>query len=524
MLRLSVAEYHSGEIKMRVSLINTGLRPEDAIGACIISQARFFMQRGDSVRIYVPHPPENVPAEIQAFTRVVTLKELLERRHEHFLASDLYIYHYPGHYELMETIRGIERGMVVFYYHNVTPPELWGTNVGQELLADGIQQSALAHYADICITDSPFNKQDLIDRLGYAPERIFVLPLAVNVEHCVPGPRDPDFERQYGLQGQRVLLYVGRMAGNKRVDLLIEALARVKVQVPNCKLLLVGDHQSNPAFRPIVAAARARAAELGVIDDVIWTGRVDDLAAHVRLADVYVTASLHEGFGVPLIEAMACGVPVVASRAGAMPWVIEDAGLVCEPGSAEDLAEKTLALLTDEKQRQTLVERGLERAQTFSVERYQAGLAQILDDALAQRPAGVPERSGVQGGDSTDREGASGLFSDLLLEALADSAMTSSDVALRDYEVRSGLPVIGPLIVWLRKNLTSHLREPYLDPIIERQVNYNRQVAEWVGRTTQMLVASRNRQQELEERIKALEAQVARLEQQLAQDESSAGG
>jgi septal ring factor EnvC (AmiA/AmiB activator) len=98
--------------------------------------------------------------------------------------------------------------------------------------------------------------------------------------------------------------------------------------------------------------------------------------------------------------------------------------------------------------------------------------------------------------------------------------MASSDVALRDYEVRSRLPLIGPLIVWLRKNLTSHLREPYLDPIVERQVTYNRQAAEWIGRTTQMLTASRTRQQELEERIKALEAQVAQLEQQLGRDES----
>ena len=213
--------------KMRVSLINTGLRSEDAIGTSYHQPgALFSWSAGIRVRIYLSHPPARVPDEIEALTRVVTLKELLEQRHEHFLLSDLYLYHYGGRYPLIETMRGIERGTVVFYYHNVTPPELWGTEVGREWLVDGVEGSALAHYADFCIADSPFNKQDLIDRLGYAPERIYVLPLAVDLAQFAPGERDAGLDERYGLQGQRVLLYVGRMAGNKRIDLLIEALAR----------------------------------------------------------------------------------------------------------------------------------------------------------------------------------------------------------------------------------------------------------------------------------------------------------
>jgi len=511
---------------MRVSLINSGLRSEDAIGTSIINQARFFRRRGDSVRIYLPHAPQNVPDEIEALTCVVSLKELLEQQHEHFVLSDLYIYHYPGRYPLMETIRGIERGTVIFYYHNVTPPELWGTEVGREWLIDGVEGIRLAHYADFCIADSPFNKQDVIDRVGYAPERIYVLPLGVDLAEFTPGERDPELERRYGLQGQRVLLFVGRMAGNKRVDLLIEALAQIRVSIPNVKLLLVGDPKGNPAFRPIVAAAQARASELGVEKDVIWTGRVDDIAAHIRLADVYVTASLHEGFGVPLIEAMACGVPVVASRAGAMPWVMQEAGLSCEPGSAQDLAEKTLAVLEDAELRQSLVERGLERVSAFSMARYEAGLAKVLEDALSQTPVGeahrrgIPPRLGLRGEYALDAEGQDGPMSDLLLATLSESMTASSDVALREYEVRSGAPLVGALIVWVRTNLTSHLREPYLDPIVERQVSFNRRVAEWTARVTQMLSARRRHQQRLEERINALEAQVASLKQRLEDDES----
>jgi hypothetical protein len=403
---------------------------------------------------------------------------------------------------------------------------LWGTEVGREWLIDGVEGIWLAHYADFCIADSPFNKQDVIDRVGYAPERIYVLPLGVDLTQFAPGERDTELERRYGVQGQRVLLFVGRMAGNKRIDLLIEALALIKVSVPAVKLLLVGDAKSNPAFRPIVASAQARAAELGVEQDVIWAGRVDDMAAHMRLADVYVTASLHEGFGVPLIEAMACGVPVVASRTGAMPWVLGDAGLTCEPDSAQDLAEKTLAVLHDADLRQSLVERGMERVSEFSMERYEAGLAKILDDGLAQTPVGesyrrgVPPRLSLRGAYAPDAEGQDGAMADLLLSALSETMSASSDVALREYEVRSGAPLVGPLIVWVRTNLTSHLREPYLDRIVERQVSFNQRVAEWIARVTRMMSTGRVRQQEFEARVKALEAQVASLERRLEDHET----
>jgi glycosyltransferase involved in cell wall biosynthesis len=477
----------------------------------MIDQVRFFQRRGDTVRVYVLSPAQNVPDDVASVTRVVTLRELLEERHEHFYLSDLYIYHYPGRYALIESIRGIERGTVIFYYHNVTPPELWGSQVGRELLIESLEGSALVHYADLCITVSPFNKQDLVERLGYASDRIYVLPLAVRLDHLAPAGRDPELVCRYGLEGHRVLLYVGRMAGNKRIDLLVEALAQIKERVPRVKLLLVGDNQSNPAFHQIVDSARERAVELGVERDVIWTGRVDDLVSYYRLADVYVTASLHEGFGMPLIEAMACGVPIVASRAGAMPWVLDDAGLFCEPGDAGDLAEKVLRVLEDAELGQALVERGLERVQAFGLERYEESLADILDKVVSHTLPDVSLKSARTMAREERSSGLDAFRSQLILEMLADEIQAHSDVVLRDYEVRSGVPLLGPLIVWVRRNLTSHLREPYLDPIVERQVALNRRIAEWIARIVPSWKALYQRQVELEDRIKALEDQIEAL-------------
>jgi len=413
----------------------------------------------------------------------------------------------------------LERGTVIFYHHNITPPELWGTDIDRESLAQSIRQTNLVHYADVAITDSPFNKQDLVERAGYAPDRIHVLPLAVRVEQFTPGDRDTDLVRRYDLEGQQVLLFVGRMAGNKRIDLLIEALARIKGQVPNVKLLLVGDDQSNPAFHQIVADARARAEELGVAQAVIWTGRVDELLPHYRLADVYVTASLHEGFGVPLIEAMACGVPVVASRAGAMPWVLGNAGLLCKPEDAANLAAQVLRVLQDADLRQDLVERGLKRAQEFGLENYEAGLAEIINQAVIYTLPEIPPELLASTKEETKAEPVSPFPQDQsLLGELTHEIEAHSDVAQRGYVVRSKAPLVGPFIAWVRRNLTSHLREPYLDPMVERQVAQNRRLAEWLGRAGGALAVSARRQAGLEARVRALEAQVEALARRLDED------
>jgi glycosyltransferase involved in cell wall biosynthesis len=111
-------------------------------------------------------------------------------------------------------------------------------------------------------------------------------------------------------------------------------------------LLLVGNASIGPYPR-IVAQARRLAATLGVADGVIFAGQVPDgeLVAHYQLADLFVTASVHEGFCIPVVEAMACGLPVVGARATALPETIGPAGLTFQPEDPADLAAKILTIL-----------------------------------------------------------------------------------------------------------------------------------------------------------------------------------
>ena len=495
---------------MRVSLINANLVGPGAIGQCILQQARYSLRRGDQVQIYTPHPPHRVPDDLAALARVVTPIDLTTRRDAHFAQSDLYVYHYPSRHPLMESMLTLDRGAVIFYYHNVTPPELWGSDFERETLERSVAgASTLTAYADLIVTDSEFNADQLVRDHGVDRDRIRVLPLAVPLDRFAPGPKDDTLLRKYNLQGKRVIEFVGRMAGNKRIDLLVEALAIVRQSVLNAVLLLVGDDASNPAIIETVTKAKARAQELGVTFHVIFTGVVDDQAPCYRLADVYATASLHEGFGVPLIEAMASGVPVVASNATAHPWVIDDAGLLAEPDNAVDLAQQIVKVLTDDQLHGELVQRGLARARDFSLEQYETGWSKIVAEATAWLPeqAQPPRRS--MSSASPQRAAA-------VAQAQADELIwleKSADVMQRSYVVRSNAPLVGPLLAWLRRNLTSHLREPYLDPTLERQVAFNREVV----KTLQLIMArtAGDTPTDITQQINQLEAKIDELQQQV---------
>src|SRR5690606_4272593 len=133
---------------------------------------------------------------------------------------------------------------------------------------------------------------------------------------------------------------------NKRIDDVVRALALIRQQRPNTMLLLVGDNRSEIYARQAEDILRL-AKELGQSDHVIFTGQVDDdtLVKHYQFADLFVTASLHEGFCIPVIEAMASGLPVIGAHTTALPETIGNAGLTFTPQDPADLANTVLRVL-----------------------------------------------------------------------------------------------------------------------------------------------------------------------------------
>ena len=176
-------------------------------------------------------------------------------------------------------------------------------------------------------------------------ERVFILPCCVDLNHFLPQQRDVTLVERYGLQSQRVILTVGRLASQERYkgfDEVIEAMPLLLKRIPNLKYMIVGDGLDRPRLKAKVTA-------LGLSDDVIFAGYIpeSEKAAHYNLADAYVMPSSGEGFGIVLLEAAACGVPVVGSQTDGSREALLDGqlGRLVDPKSSTELVQAVTGVL-----------------------------------------------------------------------------------------------------------------------------------------------------------------------------------
>jgi glycosyltransferase involved in cell wall biosynthesis len=216
------------------------------------------------------------------------------------------------------------------------------------------------------LTVSAATREDVERYYRVPPERLHVVGNALG-----PGfGRETDrsrlaaVRRRYGLP-ERFMLTLGAGRPHKNVALVVEALARLD---PRLAPHLVVAGEPDRRFGDGVSAA---VSAHGLDGRVVRPGRIDeaDLPALYSLADLFVFPSLVEGFGLPPLEAMACGTPVVASNASSIPEVVGEGALLFDPRDAGDLADKVVRLAADGALRADLVARGAERARQFTPER-----------------------------------------------------------------------------------------------------------------------------------------------------------
>jgi glycosyltransferase involved in cell wall biosynthesis len=231
------------------------------------------------------------------------------------------------------------------------------------MMGSAIRKSALV------FTVSEASRSDILRFYPWAdPDRVQVVPNALDEALLEdPGPEEMDrVKERYQIRG-RFVLYAGNIKPHKNLDRLVSAFGLLK-QAPgheDVKLFIIGDEVNR------YGALRRGVERLGVRQDVRFFGFVPDrtLAALYRLASVFAFPSLYEGFGLPPLEAMACGTPVVTSRISSLPEVVGDAALLVDPYSVEEIADALTRVLADPKLREGLVERGLLRVKNFSWER-----------------------------------------------------------------------------------------------------------------------------------------------------------
>lgn len=219
--------------------------------------------------------------------------------------------------------------------------------------------------ADCIITISNSTKNDL-KHLKVDAGKIKVIHLAAD-EKFQPLDKEKiqTFKTKYNLNF-RFLLYIGTLEPRKNIPTLIQAFSNLKKKhvLPH-KLVIAG--KKGWKYKSIFELIE----KLNLQDDVIFTGYVpdEDLPALYNAADLFVFPSLYEGFGLPPLEAMACGCPVITSNTSSLPEVVGDAGIMIDPYDVDGLAEAIYNVLTNMELKEDMVKKGLERAKMFSWEK-----------------------------------------------------------------------------------------------------------------------------------------------------------
>jgi glycosyltransferase involved in cell wall biosynthesis len=228
------------------------------------------------------------------------------------------------------------------------------------------------------IAISEFTKQDLIQRYGLSPEKIVVVPLAAGA-NFTPQPDAAAQPLPAGIR-EPFILAVGNLEPRKNLATLIQAFAElVRQQKFAGQLVIAG----KATYRGEEAAGAV--ARLGLEGRVIFTGFVDD--ATLRLlynrATLFAYPSLYEGFGLPLLEAMACGCPVVASNATAIPQTAGDAAILVDPTSVAALTAAMARIVADPEQARRMSAQGKAQAARFSWTRTAELTRAVYEEALS---------------------------------------------------------------------------------------------------------------------------------------------
>lgn len=294
-------------------------------------------------------------------------------------ACDLLIFHYSvycANYRkyLAATCRR------VLIYHNITPPEFFAPydkgvaefcRLGRELLPE-------LSGCDLALADSEYNRLEL-EAAGFRESATGVLPVFVDYQGLVSLP--PSSPVMHAPPAGFNVVFVGRAVPNKRLEDVIRAFSCYHHCInSNSRLYLVGASwvdRYDDRLRWLVDAS-------GLTERVHFTGRVSnqDLAWYYRSADLFLSMSRHEGFGVPLVECMAFGVPVLALKSSAVPFTLGGAGIVFSPVRYPEVAELMELVRTDAALRDRVVSGQQRRLEHFEPESIRKQLQTCLEEVL----------------------------------------------------------------------------------------------------------------------------------------------
>jgi glycosyltransferase involved in cell wall biosynthesis len=234
--------------------------------------------------------------------------------------------------------------------------------------------------ADRIITISNSTQNALIKLLKADPDKIIVIYPGYD-DHSFKPENNPqrikEIKRKYGING-KYILYIGNLEPRKNIARLIEAFDQL-VKAGNIDHKLVVTGKKSWLYDDIFETVN----RLGLSSEVIFTGYApyEDLPFLLNGADTFIYPSLYEGFGLPPLEAMACGTPVITSNVSSLPEVVGDAGILVDPLNVDEIAKAIYKVLSDKNLQEEMRKKGLERAKMFSWEKVARETIRLLEEA-----------------------------------------------------------------------------------------------------------------------------------------------
>lgn len=341
---------------MRIYQIVTSLSFGDAVGNDLMALQKVIEEIADESGIFADHIDPRLPEGIAQTTDC--MPQLRE--------DDVVIYHMACGTPMSEMFGNLPCKRVM-RYHNITPPEFFhGYDAGsEETCQKGYEQLEwLKDKVDYCLAVSEYNKSDL-RRIGFTC-KIDILPILVPFSDYDKTPAANIIE-QYTGDGWLNILFVGRIVPNKKHEDLVRVLKAYQDNYQKkARLILVGSSKETDLY---LARLKRYIKELGLTkEDVVFPGHIkfDEILAFYKAADVFLCQSEHEGFCVPLVEAMYLGTPIIAYDASAIKDTLGGAGILMDTKDYLVTAGMIDRLVHDTELRKDVLDNQKERLKDFS--------------------------------------------------------------------------------------------------------------------------------------------------------------
>lgn len=348
----------------RIVQLSPNITSGDAVSNDIFMMGEVLSQMGYENAIVCSAAAEKVRS------RVTLLQDFTER------PDDIFIYHMSIGNAMSRYVLEADVKRKLMVYHNITPYEYFdpASELSRACKQGRMELRELSGVTEFALCDSAYNKEEL-DALGY-PETA-VLPIVFDEDEYRSTPPDSTLLEKYRGDGYVNILFVGRIAPNKKQEDVIHSFHLYQKYInPKSRLFLVGGAVHSDRYME----ALSRYVEENKIENVIFSGRVSfpEIIAYYKLADLFLCESEHEGFCVPLLEAMTLDVPILAYSACAVPGTLGNSGVLFSEKNHCEIAEIINIITSSPGLKEKILIKQRERLKDFSLEKTKGTFRKLI--------------------------------------------------------------------------------------------------------------------------------------------------